>query len=288
MKNIKSMTGYGKASDSIELRRITVEIKSLNSKQLDLSARIPFIYREHEFQLRRKVGEAIARGKADLYVTIENLSTQVSTTINKSVFNEYLSQINALNCDMTNTDIVAAILKMPDVISTAKVELDKNEIEILNSVVDEAIKQLNCFRLIEGEVMMVDILMRLDTIEKLLKEADQFEAERIEIIKTRIIDNLEKVRVSLDPNRLEQEMIYYIEKLDVTEEKVRLKKHIDYFREVANNEQEVGKKLGFITQEIGREINTLGSKANNVNMQQIVVNMKDSLEKIKEQLLNIL
>lgn len=288
MRNIKSMTGYGKATASADLRRITVEIKSLNSKQLDLSARVPFIYREQEFQLRAKAAKAIMRGKVDLYITIENVAVQTSTTINPDIFNVYLKQIKELDCDISNTDIIATILRMPDVMSTAKAVLGDDEVDILNVVVDEAIVQFNHFRLNEGEVMITDILMRLDVIETLLGEVEQFEAERIAVIKTRISDNLEKLKISLDQSRLEQEMIYYIEKLDVTEEKVRLQKHIDYFREVCENEQEVGKKLGFVTQEIGREINTLGSKANNVDLQKIVVNMKDSLEKIKEQLLNIL
>lgn len=289
MTNIKSMTGYGKAANENELRRINVEIKSLNSKQFDLSAKINHLYREHEFEIRTKISKAVIRGKVDLYITVDNIATQVNTAINKEVFNEYLEQIKSLGCDLSNSDVISTILKMPDVISTQKVEILENEISILNRTVDKAICEFNKFRTHEGDVIMVDILENLTTIETLLEEVKKYEVGRTEAVRERIMENYNKLNISLDKGRLEQEMIYYIEKLDITEEKVRLKKHIDYFREVCNSDDlSVGKKLGFVSQEIGREVNTLGSKSNNVEMQQIVVNMKDALEKIKEQMLNIL
>lgn len=282
------MTGYGKATSNTDQRRISIEIKSLNSKQLDLSAKIPSLYREQEFQLRAKIAKYIVRGKVELYITVENTLKKTSTVINKDVFNEYLSQIKNLGVDISKSDIISTILKLPEVISTPKIDVQQLEIDILNQTFDQAVTEFNKFRIHEGDVMMVDILAHLCRIENLLKEVDKFEHERVDLIKNRIIENIEKLNISLDKSRLEQEMIYYIEKLDVTEEKVRLKKHIEYFREVCDNEENIGKKIGFVVQEIGREINTLGSKSNNVEMQQIVVNMKDSLEKIKEQMLNIL
>ena len=288
MDNIKSMTGYGKATISTDLRRITVEFKSLNSKQLDLSAKMPFIYREQEFILRGLAAKTIVRGKADMYISVENIVAKSSTSINKDVFNEYLNQITDLECDLDNSDVLSAVLRLPDVISSPKVEIEKDEIETLYKVVDLALIEFVDFRRNEGGAMIKDILGHLDTIESLSIEVLKYDKERIETVKNRITENLEKLRISLDQSRLEQEMIYYLEKLDITEEKVRLKKHIEYFREVCENEENVGKKLGFVTQEIGREINTLGSKSNHVAMQQLVVNMKDALEKIKEQLLNIL
>ncbi len=288
MKNIKSMTGYGKGMVTTDLRRITVELKSLNSKQVDLSARIPSIYREQEFEIRSRVSKALLRGKIDLYVSFENISVQTSTTINNEIFEAYKSQIDALQCDKSNTDYVSTILRLPDVLNTSKIDIDESEMAALSKAVDIAISEIDTFRQKEGEVMMRDILLHISQIESLLKEVDKYESTRVESIRSRIMDNIKNTGVNVDMNRLEQEMIFYIEKLDVTEEKVRLQKHIDYFREVCNGEEGVGKKLGFVTQEIGREINTLGSKSNNFDMQQIVVNMKDELEKIKEQLLNIL
>ena len=288
MNNIQSMTGYGKATLSTELKRITVEFKSLNSKQLDLSAKIPFIYREQEFKLRALAAKTLIRGKADMYISVENIIAQSNTAINKDMFNAYLNQITELEFDSENSDVLSAILRLPDVVSSPKQEILDTEIETLYQVANLALVEFVSFRKNEGAAMIKDILCHLDTIESLSIEVQKYESERLETVKNRITENLEKLTIALDQSRLEQEMIYYIEKFDITEEKVRLKKHIEYFREVCENEESVGKKLGFVTQEIGREINTLGSKSNHVAMQQLVVNMKDALEKIKEQLLNIL
>ncbi len=282
------MTGYGKATLSTELKRITVEFKSLNSKQLDLSAKIPFIYREQEFKLRALAAKTLIRGKADMYISVENIIAQSNTAINKDMFNAYLNQITELEFDSENSDVLSAILRLPDVVSSPKQEILDTEIETLYQVANLALVEFVSFRKNEGAAMIKDILCHLDTIESLSIEVQKYESERLETVKNRITENLEKLTIALDQSRLEQEMIYYIEKFDITEEKVRLKKHIEYFREVCENEESVGKKLGFVTQEIGREINTLGSKSNHVAMQQLVVNMKDALEKIKEQLLNIL
>ena len=289
---IKSMTGFGKAECALPNKKITVEIRSLNSKQLDLNLRMPSLYRQSECEVRNIVAKAAVRGKVDVFVTIENSVSETSSHINKEVFRQYLHEMNeALSfsgIDAHYDAIVPIIMRMPDVVAAQSEVVYDAEIEALLSTTRRAVAQLDLFRQQEGEVLIADLLKRVDLIESYKQEVIPFEKGRTETIKQRILDGFAQLKLEVDQNRLEQEMIYYLEKLDITEEKVRLTNHCKYFREVAASEDAVGRKLGFIAQEMGREINTLGSKSNESNMQILVVKMKDELEKIKEQVLNIL
>ncbi len=289
---VKSMTGFGKGEVTVENKKITVEIRSLNSKQLDLSLRLPAIYRQSEYEIRNIITRSIQRGKVDVFINVESQTLATSARINRDLFREYLRQLNdALVFSGIDADydaLVPAIMRMPDVISTDEQAISEQEHAALLSAAEAAAAQLDAFRLQEGATLIADLLRRVEKIENYKQEVIPFEKARIETIRERIKDNLDKLQINVDHNRLEQEMIFYIEKLDITEEKVRLTNHCNYFREVATEEQGVGRKLGFIAQEMGREINTLGSKANESNMQILVVKMKDELEKIKEQVLNIL
>ena len=289
---IKSMTGFGKGEVSLPNKKITVEVRSLNSKQLDLSVRMPGIYRQKEFDLRSAAAAAIQRGKADISVTVENTTVSTSATVNKEIFAEYMRQVNeALTFSGVSAEydaIIPAVLRMPEVVSAQTENLSEEESAALMQALELALVQFNSFREQEGATLITDLLRRVDMIEEYKRQVEPFEATRAETIKNRIRENLAQLKVDVDTNRLEQEMIFYIEKLDITEEKVRLTNHCNYFREVAAAEEAVGRKLGFIAQEMGREINTLGSKANEANIQILVVKMKDELEKIKEQVLNIL
>ena len=286
------MTGFGKSEVSLPTKKITVEIRSLNSKQLDLSVKLPGIYRAFEFDIRSMAAAGITRGKADISVSIETTATQTSANVNKDLFREYLRQVNDAmaysGVDAAYDAIVPVVLRMPDVVSTQQENVSEEERTALMRAVGEALAHFNSFREQEGVTLIADLLRRVDNIEEYKKQVEPYEATRAETIKNRIRENLAQLKVDIDTNRLEQEMIFYIEKLDITEEKVRLSNHCNYFREVAASEESVGRKLGFIAQEMGREINTLGSKANESNMQILVVKMKDELEKIKEQVLNIL
>ena len=289
---IKSMTGFGKGEVALPSKKITVEVRALNSKQLDLAVRMPGIFRQKEFELRSVAAAAIQRGKADITVTVENTAVSTSATVNKEIFGEYMRQVNeALIYSGVSADydaIVPAVLRMPEVVSTQTESLTEEESAALMQALNIALEQFNSFREQEGATLIADLLRRVDLIEEYKRQVEPFEATRAETIKNRIRENLAQLKVDIDTNRLEQEMIFYIEKLDITEEKVRLSNHCNYFREVAAAEEAVGRKLGFIAQEMGREINTLGSKSNEANMQILVVKMKDELEKIKEQVLNIL
>ena len=289
---IKSMTGFGKGEASLSNKKITVEIRSLNSKQLDMNVKLPTLYRTFEFDIRSRVAAAVVRGKADISVTVENTAVNTSATINKELFREYLRQMNDTlafsGVDAAYDAIVPVIMRMPEVVSTQAEEVSAEEQAALMQALDSALEQFNAFREQEGATLIADLLRRVDKIEELKAEVVPYEQRRCETIKNRIRENLSQLKVDVDNNRLEQEMIFYIEKLDITEEKVRLSNHCRYFREVAANEDAAGRKLGFIAQEMGREINTLGSKANEANIQIMVVKMKDELEKIKEQVLNIL
>ena len=286
------MTGFGKGEVSLPNKKITVEVRSLNSKQLDLSVRMPGIYRQKEFDLRSAAAAAIQRGKADITVTVENTTVSTSATVNKEIFAEYIRQVNdALTYSGVSAEydaIIPAVLRMPEVVSAQAENLSDEESAALMQALELALMQFNSFREQEGATLIADLLRRVDMIEDYKRQVEPFEATRAETIKNRIRENLAQLKVDVDTNRLEQEMIFYIEKLDITEEKVRLANHCNYFREVAASEEAIGRKLGFIAQEMGREINTLGSKANEANMQILVVKMKDELEKIKEQVLNIL
>lgn len=289
---IKSMTGFGKAEATTLTKKITVEVRSLNSKQLDLSVKLPGIYRHLEFEIRQRATAAITRGKADVSVSIEHTAPQGTTTINSELFKLYLGELKQTLSDASfeveNAAVLPIVMRMPDVVSTQVEHVADEEEKALMVAVDEALACFNAFREQEGKILIEDLLRRVDNIEQYKCEVEPYEATRVETIKNRIRDNIAQMHIDVDSNRLEQEMIFYIEKLDITEEKVRLKNHCNYFREVAATEDAAGRKLGFIAQEMGREINTLGSKSNEANMQILVVKMKDELEKIKEQVLNIL
>ena len=286
------MTGFGKSEISLPTKKISVEVRSLNSKQLDLTVKLPGIYRPFEFDIRSIASAAIVRGKADVTITVENTAANSSASINKEIFREYIRQINeALTYTEIKADydaIVPVAMRMPDVVSTQGENVSEQEQEALIQAVKEALQRFTEFREQEGATLIADLLTRVDKIEDYKLQVEPYEKSRCETIKNRIRENLAQLKVDVDSNRLEQEMIFYIEKLDITEEKVRLTNHCRYFREVAAEEEAAGRKLGFIAQEMGREINTLGSKANESNMQILVVKMKDELEKIKEQVLNIL
>ena len=289
---VKSMTGFGKGEATLQNKRITVEIRSLNSKQLDLSLRLPAVYRQSENELRNVIARTIQRGKVDVFVSVESQSVETPARINREVFREYLRQMNDTlafaGIDADYDAILPVIMRLPDVVATESEAISEEEHAALIAATEAAAAQLDAFRTQEGAILIADLLRRVELIERYRDEVVPFEKARTETIRTRILDNLAKLPVEVDRNRLEQEMIFYLEKLDITEEKVRLTNHCKYFREVAAGEEGAGRKLGFIAQEMGREINTMGSKANESNIQIIVVKMKDELEKIKEQVLNIL
>lgn len=289
---VKSMTGFGKGEAALQNKKITVEIRSLNSKQLDLGLRLPAVYRQSEYEIRNIIARTIQRGKVDVFVTVESQAVETPARINKEVFREYLHQMTDTlafaGIDADYDAIVPVIMRLPEVISTETESISDEEHAALIAATEAAASRLDAFRMQEGAILIADLLGRVDRIESYKEEVVPFEKARTETIKARILDNLEKLQADVDRNRLEQEMIFYLEKLDITEEKVRLANHCRYFREVAAGEEGAGRKLGFIAQEMGREINTMGSKANESNIQILVVKMKDELEKIKEQVLNIL
>ena len=289
---VKSMTGFGKGEAALQNKKITVEIRSLNSKQLDLGLRLPAVYRQSEYEIRNIIARTIQRGKVDVFVTVESQAVETPARINKEVFREYLHQMTDTlafaGIDADYDAIVPVIMRLPEVISTETESISDEEHAALIAATEAAAARLDAFRMQEGAILIADLLGRVDRIESYKEEVVPFEKARTETIKARILDNLEKLQADVDRNRLEQEMIFYLEKLDITEEKVRLANHCRYFREVAAGEEGSGRKLGFIAQEMGREINTMGSKANESNIQILVVKMKDELEKIKEQVLNIL
>ena len=289
---VKSMTGFGKGEAALRNKKITVEIRSLNSKQLDLSLRLPAVYRQSEYEIRNLIARTIQRGKVDVFVTVESQAVETSARINREVFREYLRQMNDTlsfsGIDAGYDAILPVIMRLPDVVATEAEAISEEEHAALLAAVEAAAAHLDAFREQEGAILIADLLRRVELIEQYKTEVVPFEKARTETVKARILDNLSKLAVDVDRNRLEQEMIFYLEKLDITEEKVRLTNHCNYFREVASSEEGAGRKLGFIAQEMGREINTMGSKANEPNIQILVVKMKDELEKIKEQLLNIL
>ena len=290
---IQSMTGYGKAVVAYNEKKIHVEIKSLNSKQLDLNTRIAPLYREKEMEMRQMVAEALIRGKVDMSVWIEKDTVVDATPVNGALVENYYNQIKAIS-EKTNIplpeDWFATLLRMPDVLTKTEMEeLDEAEWLAVRNAVAEALKNLVDFRTQEGAALQKKFAEKIDNIERLLAEIEPYEQSRVEKIKGRIIDGLQQIPgVDYDKNRLEQELIYYIEKLDISEEKQRLANHLKYFRDTMAEPAGQGKKLGFIAQEMGREINTTGSKSNQAEMQNIVVKMKDELEQIKEQVLNAL
>ena len=286
------MTGFGKSEVVVNGKTFTAEIRSLNSKQLDLSLKLPAAYRELENDIRSLATKHVVRGKVDLLVSVASNETTTASRIDKALFAAYVKQIDeALAYAGIAADydaIIPTVMKMPNVFSNDVADASEEEKGAIMTAVEGAIAKLEAFRKQEGAILIADLLRRVDLIEQMRNEIIPFEAQRVETVRQRIREGIEKLGVEVDNNRLEQEMIFYIEKLDITEEKVRLENHCKYFREVANNEEQAGRKLGFIAQEMGREINTTGSKANQHDIQKLVVKMKDELEKIKEQVLNIL
>jgi uncharacterized protein (TIGR00255 family) len=289
------MTGFGKAEAIVNGKKIVVEVKSLNSKQLDISLfKIPLIYREKELEIRNILAQNIQRGKVDLFINTELEEVESAPTINKAAFKSYFKQINIiareLDMPMGNEPMIQTILRLPEVFNSQKDEVTQEEWNGLFVCITEALENLNRFRNQEGEITHNDLVQKVEQIMKLLQQVNPFESERVDSIRNRLSENIAKLSndVSIDKNRFEQELIYYLEKFDINEEKVRLENHCKYFLDTLSEEDQVGRKLGFIAQEMGREINTLGSKANHGEIQKIVVQMKDELEKVKEQLLNVL
>lgn len=290
---IKSMTGYGKAEEEIQSKKISVEIKSLNSKQLDLTVRLPSAYKEKEPDFRNEISRELNRGKIELIISIDTANEENQSCFNSTLVKNYYRQVVDLSKELNITvpeDIISTLLRLPDVYKTEKAEISDEEWKILMSCTSQAIRSLNEFRIQEGKALENDITERIHLLVKLADNLAPFETNRLTKLKQKMRQSLTEIISSdkVDENRFEQELIYYIEKLDITEEKVRLANHCSYFIETMAEPEPSGKKLGFIAQEIGREINTIGSKANDADMQKIVIKMKDELEKIKEQLNNIL
>jgi len=284
---IQSMTGFGKAEKQFDNKNISVVLRSLNSKSLDLNTRLPYHLKEIESQLKKTIGEALVRGKVDLSLHIENTNLSNAKTINVNTVNQYIEQLSQIQ-EGNRFELLKVAMQLPDVLKTDLEDLNDLEVIAIKDLLNVAVEHLNSHRLDEGKTLEIEFLKRLEALRSLLAEAEKIDPERAHKMSERLKDNLNDLKVEIDQNRFEQELIYYLEKYDITEEKVRLKTHIDYFTETLDTSVSSGKKLGFIAQEMGREINTIGSKANHVALQKVVVQMKDELEKIKEQLLNVL
>lgn len=290
---ILSMTGFGRSEFELGQKKITIEIRTLNSKQMDIILKLPSILKDKESDIRYEISKALIRGKADVYVSLDGNEDERGVVINKSIFTDYYNQIKALSDELgipVSNDVVNSILRLPDTLKMDKAILSDEEWSVVLEGFQKALQQVIQFRVQEGACLRDDILKRLSTIESISEAIEPYEKQRLEKISNRIKENLEELVGwdKVDKNRFEQELIYFIEKFDINEEKVRLNNHCKYFRDIVNNEEFTGRKLGFISQEIGREINTIGSKANDSTIQQMVVQMKDELEKIKEQINNIL
>ena len=289
---IQSMTGFGKSTAELPNKKISVEIKSLNSKQLDLNTRLPNVYRDKEMQVRNILMQAIERGKVDFLIYIETVEKNISSQINQGAFENYYAQIKSVAKNLIipiPDDLFSVILRLPETIKTEFPEANDSEWEVINNTIGEALKQFADFRIQEGAMLEKLFIQKIENIKNLLTEIEKYETERIDKIRMKMQEALTKIDSgSYDQNRFEQELIFYIERLDINEEKNRLDNHLKYFIETINSEKSQGRKLGFIVQEIGREINTMGSKSNHAEMQKLVVQMKDELEQIKEQILNVL
>jgi len=283
---IKSMTGYGKTEFTINSKKITIEIKSLNSKNLDLNVRINNPYREKELVVRKKLSSKLKRGKIDFGLYVESTGEVNTNKINKAVVKDYINQLEQLNNSIGSTLQIA--MTLPNVLDSVKEELDENEWKEIELKIDETLNKIDSFRQDEGSILKSDFIKRVQTLQGLCVDNIEYEEARIPAVRERILKSINDLKLDVDKNRFEQELIFYLEKLDITEERIRLDNHLLYFLKELNSDESNGKKLGFICQEIGREINTTGSKANYAPMQQNVVLMKDELEKIKEQLLNVL
>ena len=282
------MTGFGKASLQLPSKKITVEIKSLNSKGLDLNTRMSSIYREMELGLRNQISQLLERGKIDFSLYIEVTGEETSSKINVPIVKGYMNQLKAVNAAADDTELLKMAIRMPDALKTEREEIDEKEWQEIQKVIHQALENIVQFRKDEGASLEIEFQMRIAKIRTLMNEAVAYDAERVATVKTRLRTALEELKASVDENRFEQELIFYLEKYDITEEKVRLENHLNYFIETLSGIEANGRKLGFITQEMGREINTMGSKSNHAEMQKLVVMMKDELEKIKEQVLNVL
>jgi uncharacterized protein (TIGR00255 family) len=285
---ILSMTGFGKASLQLSTKKITVEVKSLNSKGLDLNTRMPSVYRENELALRNLLAQKLERGKVDFSLFVEVTGEETSSKINAAIVKAYIAQMKAILPDADETELMKMAVRMPDTMKTERDEIDPNEWKQIQTVIDEAIENMLSFRTSEGASLEKEFTLRIENIRSYMNQALALDPERVTAIKERLQTAIDELKVNVDTNRFEQELIYYLEKLDITEEKVRLTNHLDYFLQTLNGSEANGRKLGFITQEMGREINTMGSKSNHAEMQKLVVMMKDELEKIKEQVLNVL
>ncbi|WP_370408359.1 YicC/YloC family endoribonuclease [Tenacibaculum dicentrarchi] len=287
---IQSMTGYGKSVLHLPSKKVTIEIKSLNSKNLDLNTRIPSYYREKELAVRKKLASNLVRGKIDFSIYVEMTAEQTSTVVNKAVVENYVAQLKEAMPIAENQDVelLKMAVRMPDALKTEREELDENEWAQIDIHIDEALKEIIAYRTDEAKSLEDDFQLRISNIQSALEEVKKLDTQRITNVKERLQKALTDLKVEVDENRFEQELIYYLEKLDINEEKVRLGNHLLYFLDQLATDDSNGKKLGFIVQEVGREVNTMGSKANFAVMQKIVIQMKDELEKIKEQILNVL
>ncbi|WP_300977232.1 YicC/YloC family endoribonuclease [Flavobacterium sp.] len=285
---IQSMTGFGKATLQLPTKKITIEVKSLNSKGLDLNVRMPSLYREMELGLRNQIASTLERGKVDFSIYIESTAEQTSTRVNVPIVKAYMNQLREVYAHVDETELMKMAVRMPDTMKIEREEIDANEWAQIQTVIEEALQNILNFRRDEGESLEREFQLRIGNIRQYMYEALALDPERVQAIKDRLQTAIAELQVNVDENRFEQELIYYLEKLDITEEKVRLTNHLDYFLDTIKGTEANGRKLGFITQEMGREINTMGSKSNHAQMQKLVVQMKDELEKIKEQVLNVL
>ena len=282
------MTGFGKATLQLPTKKITIEVKSLNSKGLDLNVRMPSLYREMELGLRNLIASKLERGKIDFSIYIESTAEQTSTRVNVPIVKAYINQLLEVYPDADTTELMKMAVRMPDTMKVEREEIDENEWATIQNVIEEALQNILNFRKDEGESLEKEFQLRIGNIRQFMNEALALDPERVQAIKERLQTAIAELQVNVDENRFEQELIYYLEKLDITEEKVRLTNHLDYFLDTIKGTEANGRKLGFIAQEMGREINTMGSKSNHAQMQKLVVQMKDELEKIKEQVLNVL
>ena len=285
---IQSMTGFGKATLQLPTKKITVEVKSLNSKGLDLNVRIPSLYREMELGLRNQIALKLERGKVDFSIFIESTAEQTSTKVNVPIVKGYIEQLRAVYAEADEVELMKMAIRMPDTMKIEREEIDEKDWSQIETAINEALQNILNFRKDEGQSLEKEFQLRIANIRQYMNEALALDPERVQAIKDRLQTAIAELKVNVDENRFEQELIYYLEKLDITEEKVRLTNHLDYFLETIKGTEANGRKLGFITQEMGREINTMGSKSNHAQMQKLVVQMKDELEKIKEQVLNVL
>ncbi|WP_304156611.1 YicC/YloC family endoribonuclease [Mesonia mobilis] len=287
---IQSMTGFGKSIVELPGKKITIELKSLNSKNLDLNARMPSQYRERELDLRGKIAKSLSRGKVDFSLYVEITGEATTASVNAAVVKKYIQQLKEIppTGSADEASLLEIAMRLPDTLKTEREEIDESEFNAIDQGLEEALAEINDFRDAEGKALEKDFVLRIETLQQLLQEVIEIDPQRIDAVKERLQKGIEELKENVDENRFEQELVYYIEKYDITEEKTRLENHLSYFTETLNSSDSNGKKLGFIGQEIGREINTIGSKSNFAPMQKLVVQMKDELEKIKEQLLNVL